>query len=61
LFLNDPPAFQKRPRWPVRCESIICGAFILTYVQVHTNRSSVTRNDGRESPAAKEVEPGEDG
>ena len=45
----------------MRCESIICGAFILTYVQVHTNRSSVTRNDGRESPAAKEVEPGEDG
>ena len=38
-------AFQNKPRKPTLCESINCGAFILTYVQVQMNSSRVTRKD----------------
>ena len=38
-------AFQNNPRKPVLCESINCGAFILTYVQVQMNSRIVTRKD----------------
>jgi len=40
-------AFQNKPRKPTLCESINCGAFILTYVQVQMNSSRVTRKDSR--------------
>lgn len=38
-------AFQNKPRKPTLLESINCGAFILTYVQVQMNSSRVTRKD----------------
>lgn len=38
-------AFQNKPRKPTLCESINCGAFILTYVQVQMNSRIVTRKD----------------